>query len=98
MSRFTFSFSLICVGGYHSVVAWCIGDIPNSCSCGIVWFVDIPSVYCRSCLPNELGVRDWNWLFGVLAVSSSTFSFFFQPMRCFWNKEGMAFACLCSGC
>jgi hypothetical protein len=50
------------------VVARCIGDTPNSRSCGIVWFVDIPSVYCRSCLPNELGVRDWNCLFEVLAV------------------------------
>jgi hypothetical protein len=59
-------------GGYHSVVARCIGDTPNSRSCGIVWFVDILSVYCPSCLPNELGVRDWKWLFGVLAV----FNFF----------------------
>jgi hypothetical protein len=38
------------------VVAPCIDDIPNSLSCGIVWFVDILSVCCRSCLPNELGV------------------------------------------
>ena len=68
---FLFGFGLC--GAHDSVVAWCIGDTPNSCSCGIVWFVDILSVYCRSCLPNELGVRDWNWLFGALAVSSSTF-------------------------
>ncbi len=59
---------LVDVGGHHSVVARCIGDTPNSRSCGIVWFVDILSVYCRSCLPNELGVRDWNCLFGVLVL------------------------------
>jgi hypothetical protein len=66
---------LVGVGGHHSVVARCIGDTPNSRSCGIVWFVDILSVYCRSCLPNELGVRDWNCLFVVWRYSSSTFSF-----------------------
>jgi len=62
---FGFGFG-VCVVGHYSVVALCIGDTPNSCSCGIVWFVDILSAYCRSCLPNELGVRDWNWLFGIL--------------------------------
>jgi len=64
------------VGGRHSMVAWCIGDTLNSLSCGIVWFVDILSVYCRSCLPNELGVRDRNWLFGLLAYPHRHFLFY----------------------
>ena len=66
------------VAEHHSVVARCSGDTPNSRSCGIVWFVDIPSVYCRSCLPSELGVRDWNCLSVVWRYSSSTFSYFFS--------------------
>ena len=57
---------VFCVVGHHSAVALCIGDTPNSRSCGIVWFVDILSAYYRNYLPNELGVRDWNWLFGIL--------------------------------
>jgi hypothetical protein len=58
-----------------SVVAGCSGGTPSSRSCGTVWFADILSVYCRSYLPNELGVRDWNCLSEVLAGSLSTFSF-----------------------
>ena len=48
------------------MAAPCSGGTPNSRSCGTVWFADILSVYCRSCLPNGLGVRDWNWLFGTV--------------------------------
>lgn len=77
----------LCVGGHHSVVARCIGDTPNSLSCGIVWFVDILSVYCRSCLRNELGVRDIGT--GYLECRRCPHRLSFQPMRCFWNKEGM---------
>lgn len=70
-------FFWFCFGGHHhSEVAQCIGDTPNSLSCGIVWFVDILSVYCRSCLPNELGVRDWNWF--IWSVGGILIDIFFS--------------------
>jgi hypothetical protein len=56
-------FCFLCVD--ISVQVMCSGGTPNSRSFGTVWFADILSVYCRSSLPNESGVRDWNWPFRV---------------------------------
>jgi len=82
-----FCFFWLGVGGHHSVVARCIGDTPNSFSCGIVWFVDILSVYCRNCLPNELGVRDWNWLFGVFGGDPHRHLHFFSADEMFLEQR-----------
>ena len=65
------------------MVARCIDDTPNSLSCGIVWFVDILSVYCRSCLLNELGVRDPElviWNVGSILIDIFQFAFLADEM------------------